>query len=306
MKMNHRLVLISRGRTKRIQKLVSLGMLIVVSAIMTGCGWRPENVFGKSITNTATVTIQDATASRDPVTKLPVVKVNYTVYFPGGMLEQYTNAPTITCTMEQGQLTSTRTFTSQPVNLTAETLSGALNISVPEEGRAIGGLFSVKCNIASDHPLNTSNTASVDVPVIADAGKALDISGDWTLTWTWSVTTVWYVGTVSGGPDTWKYQGSLKGGNNAIWTPKVDSSQITCTLTGNPNAVDANGSSTGSISCSATFPEGPWQGKANGTLQTNSISNGMYTFFFVGSGDGTGSDGKPAQIDDLDLKSNQK
>lgn len=304
--MNHHLVLISQGRTKRIQKLVSLGMLIVVIGMMTGCSWRPENVFGKSITNTATVTIQAATASRDPVTKLPVVTVKYTVYFPGGMLEQYTNAPTITCTMEQIQKTRTRTFASQPVNLTAETLSGALTINVPEEGRAIGGSFSVTCDIASDHPLNTSNTATVDVPVIADTGKALDISGDWTLTWTWSVTSVWYVGTVTGGPDTWKYQGSLKGGANAIWTPKVDSSQITCTLTGNPNSTDANGNSTGSISCSATFSNGPWQGKANGTLQTNSIANGMYTFAFTGSGDGTGSDGKPAQIDDLDLKSNQK
>jgi hypothetical protein len=284
---------------------IGLAWVIVLVASLTGCGWKPADVFGKASTTTASVNIQSVSAGRDPVTQLPVVTVNYRVNFPYNLFAQYTTAPTITCTMSQNQLTTTRTFSSSPVNITSATQTDQLNIQVPEEGRAIGGAFSVVCSIASDHPLNTSNSASVDVPgPITVTGKAIDTSGDWKFIWTWDVTSVWFVGKVSGGPDSWSFTGSLKGGGNAIWTPKVDSAQAKCTLTGNPNAPDASGSAVGSMSCTATFPDGTWQGNTTGDLNLNSISNGMYTFEYTGPGSGTGSDGKQAHIDSFDLKSN--
>src|SRR2546425_6493442 len=71
---------------------------------------------------------------------------------------------------------------------------------------------------------DVSGQGSAPGPSIPGTGQPpepspVDLSGRWTLTWNWSVTSVDFVGSVTGGPNQWSFEGTLEGGGNAIWTP---------------------------------------------------------------------------------------
>ena len=141
--------------------------------------------------------------------------------------------------------------------------------------------------------------ASVETSKPSDtAGKTLDTSGDWTLSWNWSVTTVNFVGQVTGGPDNWKFQGSLESGGNYEWTPKKGSATADCTLTGNP--LEPSGK--GKMNCTATFPDGNWTGDSDGTTNISSYGENKLKFYYEGIGWGTSPTSTRSHIDHLDLK----
>lgn len=142
--------------------LCKLALLLLLGVSLTGCPWSSAG------TDAPQVTIQNAKASRDKVTDLPVITLDYTVKYPSDLYAQtLSNVPRLTCTMMQPQLTRTRTFHGNPVNITGTTVSpqnGQVTISVPEDGKFIKGSFSLSCTLASDHELASSNNISVDVP----------------------------------------------------------------------------------------------------------------------------------------------
>ena len=180
--MNRNLDLRSRGHSP-IGKLSSFAIVIVVTGSIIGC-----NPFSSSGTGSPQVTIQNVNASRDQVTGLPVVTIDYTVKYPSDLYAQtLVSVPTLTCTMEQKQLTRNRTFTGAPVNITGTTSAlqrGQASILVPEDGKFIAGSFSVYCTLASDRTLGTSNTSSVEVPKHPDAeAYAGAFAGTWDTNW---------------------------------------------------------------------------------------------------------------------------
>ncbi|MDQ2692165.1 MAG: hypothetical protein M3Y68_09055 [Chloroflexota bacterium] len=144
--------------------LGSIVIWIVLSASILGCN-RPTVSSG---TQPPQVSIQNATATRDPATGLPIVTVDYTVKYPSDMYAQtLPSTPTLTCSMKQTQLTRDRTFTGAPVNITGMTIApqtGQATISVSEDDKAIGGEFSIECSLNSDRQLAISNTVSVNIP----------------------------------------------------------------------------------------------------------------------------------------------
>src|SRR5690349_8935912 len=146
-------------------------ILIVLSASLSGCNL-PTVSAG---TQPPQVSIQNATASRDPVTALPFITVDYTVKYPSDLYAQtLPGVPTLTCIMKQTQLTRERSFTGAPASITGTTAApqtGQAIISiVSEEDKSIGGEFSIQCTLNSDRTLATSNTIPVNVP-------PLDIEG---------------------------------------------------------------------------------------------------------------------------------
>ncbi|KKM20498.1 hypothetical protein LCGC14_1644910, partial [marine sediment metagenome] len=261
--MNRNLDLRSRGHSQ-IGKLSSFAIVIVVIGSIIGC-----NPLSSSGTRGPQITIQNVNAYRDQMTQFPVVTMDYTVKYPSDLYAQtLVSVPTLTCTMEQKQLTQVRTFTGAPVSITGSSSapqSGQVSILVPEDGKSIAGSFSVICTLASDRTLGTSNEAYVEVPEPPDplVEKSYVISGDWKLTWTWTVTTVFFVGTVTGGPDQWNFQGSLEGGGSSSWRPPKGSGTAKCTLTGRPSTPG----SAGQMSCDVTWTDQQnWTGKSDGTI----------------------------------------
>lgn len=128
--------------------------------------------------------IENARASRDPVTDLPVVTVDYTVKYPNEVYPQtMPGPPSLTCAMEQGQYTRTRTFKGNSAlvaGTTGKIHKGQATITVPESGRGIGGEFSITCTLTTidNTTLNTSNTISVDVPKPTEnSGNILQMQG---------------------------------------------------------------------------------------------------------------------------------
>ena len=296
--MNRNLDLRSRGHSQ-IGKLISFAILLVVIGSIIGC-----NPLSSSGTEGPQITIQNVNAYRDQVTQLPVVTMDYTVKYPSDLYAQtLPSVPTLTCTMEQKQLTQVRTFTGAPVSITglsSAPQSGQVSILVPEDGKSIAGSFSVICTLASYRTLGTSNEAYVEVPELPDplGEKSYNISGDWRLTWNWTVTTVSFVGTVTGGPDQWNFQGILEGGGSFSWRPPKGSATAECTLTGRPSTQG----STAQLNCTATFPDQQtWTGQSDGPLEDYFTSTGKWKFQYRGSGDGTGGDGRPAHIGQLYL-----
>lgn len=146
-----------------IKKLVYLALLLILSACNLPTGSRG--------TQGPQLTIQNASASRDAA-GLPIITVDYTVTYPSDLYAQtLPGVPTLTCTMKQTQLTRDRTFTGAPVNITGTTKdpqTGQASIAVPEDGKNIGGGFSVTCTLVSDRTLAESNSVSVDVPKLPD------------------------------------------------------------------------------------------------------------------------------------------
>jgi hypothetical protein len=128
--------------------------------------------------------------------------------------------------------------------------------------------------------------------------SAYNLSGQWIFTWTWSVTSVSFIGTVSGGPHAFTFQGKVLGGGNAVWTAKEGSA--TCSLSAaKPTAA--------SMTCTATFPGSTWSGQTNGTFSAMTISGHGKKFYYRGPGKGTTSSstatpGPPAGIDAFELK----
>jgi hypothetical protein len=175
------------------RNLGSSVILIVLSASISGCnlpmvsgGIQPPQI-----------SIQNATASRDPATGLPFVIVDYTVKYPSDLYAQtLPNVPTLTCSMKQTQLTRERSFTGAPVSITGTTAApqtGQAVISiVSESDKSIGGEFSVECTLNSDRMLATSNTISVNVPQLdIEEPQPTEIPSttcQWQVAGTWNVT----------------------------------------------------------------------------------------------------------------------
>lgn len=171
--MNSNLRFFSRALVGNLNR-IALVIVLCFSASAFRCNLNP---FSSESTEGPKITIQNATVSRDEVTDLPLVTVDYTVKYPSDLyIQTMTGTPNLTCTMEQGQLTGTRTFKGKPLNITGTTAKpppGQATVEVPEEGRYIAGSFNISCTLASgDKALGTSNTVSVDVP------KPTDNSGD--------------------------------------------------------------------------------------------------------------------------------
>jgi hypothetical protein len=143
-------------------------------------------------------------------------------------------------------------------------------------------------------PASTAAVAPTPPSAVA-AAQVVDLSGDWTLSWTWSVTSVDFVGKVSGGPGQWAYQGTFESGGNAVWRPKKGSGTVQCSLTGQPGVLGA-----GRMSCSARFADGAWQGQGQGDVRSVTYGNKL-KMGFRGKGTGMASDGKSATIERLEL-----
>jgi len=157
---------------------IALILVLFMSASAFRCGLGGDGV------EPPQVNIENARASRDPVTDLPVVTVDYTVKYPNDVYTQTMPAPPgLTCSMEQGQFTRTRTFNGNSVRVTGTTgkiQKGQATITVPESGRGIGGEFSITCTLTTidNKTLNTSNTISVDVPQPTEnSGNVLQLQG---------------------------------------------------------------------------------------------------------------------------------
>ena len=139
--------------------LGSFVILIVLSASINACNL--PTVSGG--TQPPQVSIQNAMASRDPATGLPIVSVDYTVKYPSDLYAQtLPSIPTLTCGMQQTQLTRERIFTGASVNITGTTTApqtGQATISVSEDDKSIGGEFSIECTLTSDRQLAISNTS---------------------------------------------------------------------------------------------------------------------------------------------------
>ena len=175
------------------RNLGSFLMLILLSASLSGCNLPTAS----SGTKPPQVSIQNATASRDPATGLPFVTLDYTVTYPSDLYAQtLPTVPTLTCRMKQTQLTRERAFSGAPASITGTTAApqtGQSIISVvSEEDKSIGGEFSIECTLNSDHPLATSNTITVNVPPLDVEGpqptEPPSTSCQWQVAGTWNVT----------------------------------------------------------------------------------------------------------------------
>lgn len=172
--------------------LGSLVILIVLSASLSGCNLPLVS----SGTQPPQVSIQNATASRDPATGLPIVTVDYTVKYPSDLYSQtLPSIPTLTCSMKQTQLTRDRTFIGAAVNITGTTAvpqTGQATIAVSEDDKSIGGEFSIECSLNSDRQLATSNTVSVNIPQLDTEGpqptEIQNTTCQWQVAGTWNVT----------------------------------------------------------------------------------------------------------------------
>jgi len=161
-----------------VKKLTRLLLVLILGLTLTG-----SKCTTSSGTEGPQITIQNARAIRDEVTDLPVITVDYTVKYPSDLYPQTLNGvPRLNCAMKQKYLTQDRVFNSDPLNITgtsARPQNGQITISVPDGGRYIKGSFDVTCTLASDKPLGTSNTISVDVPATtAQAGGNGDGNGN--------------------------------------------------------------------------------------------------------------------------------
>jgi hypothetical protein len=177
------------------RKLGNFVILIVLSAGINACNL-PTTSAG---TQPPQVSIQNATASRDPATGQPTVSVDYTVKYPSDLYAQtLPSIPTLTCSMKQTQLTRDRTFSGAPVSITGTTTApqtGRATISVvSEEDKSIAGEFSIECTLNSDHQLAISNTISVNVPPAAieepQSTEPQSTTCQWQVAGTWNITQV--------------------------------------------------------------------------------------------------------------------
>lgn len=174
------------------RNLGSFVILIVLSTSINGCNL-PTTSGG---TNPPQVSIQNATASRDPATGLPIVTVDYTVKYPSDLYAQtLPSIPTLTCSMQQTQLTRERIFIGAPVNITGTTAApqtGQGTISVSEDDKSIGGEFSITCTLTSDRQLAISNTVSVNIPQAAleepEPTETQNTTCQWQVAGTWNIT----------------------------------------------------------------------------------------------------------------------
>lgn len=247
-------------------KLGSFVMLIVLSVSISGCNL-PMASAG---TNPPQVSIQNATASRDPATGLPFVMVDYTVKYPSDLYAQtLPSVPTLTCSMRQTQLTRERAFTGAPSRVTGTTAApqtGQATIAiVSEDDKLIGGEFSIQCVLNSDRQLATSNTISVNVPKLDDIQST---ACQWQVTGTWNITqnnnyhpvfVITQTGTTLTGTATLSegeasaggYTGTTGTGEGSVnddvftftvtWPPKEDGQVISGTYTGTITEGKVNG-----------------------------------------------------------------
>lgn len=157
---------------------IALVAVLFLSASAFRCGLGGDGV------EPPKVNIENARASRDTVTDLPVVTVDFTLKYPNEVYPQtMPGPPSVTCSMEQGQFTRTRTFNGNSVRVTGTTgkiHTGQATITIPESGRGIEGEFSITCTLTAhdNKTLNTSNTISVDVPKPTEnSGTILQLQG---------------------------------------------------------------------------------------------------------------------------------
>lgn len=157
---------------------IALVAVLFLSASAFRCGLGGDGV------EPPQVNIENARASRDTVTDLPVVTVDYTLKYPNDVYPQtMPGPPSLTCSMEQGQFTRTRTFNGNSVKITGTTgkiHTGQATITIPESGRGIEGEFSITCTLTTidNKTLNTSNNISVDVPKPTEnSGNILQLQG---------------------------------------------------------------------------------------------------------------------------------
>lgn len=227
--------------------LGSFVILIMLSASIIGCNM-PMSSSG---TQPPQVSIQNATATRDAATGLPIVTVDYTVKYPSDLYSQtLPSIPTLTCSMKQTQLTRDRTFTGASVNITGTTIApqtGQATISVSEADKSIGGEFSIECTLNSDRLLATSNTVSVNIPQ-----PGLEEPG---VTQTQSTTCQWQVA------GTW----NVTQGNN--YHPVFVIAQTGTTLTGTATLSESEASAGG-----YTGTTGTGEGSVNGDVFTFTVT----------------------------------
>lgn len=125
--------------------------------------------------------------------------------------------------------------------------------------------------------------------------SGFDLSGPWVFTWTWSVTSVDFIGTVSGGPQAFTFQGKVLGGGNAIWTAKEGSA--TCNLNAEKPAAAV-------MTCTASFPDGgAWTGQTAQGEFSKVLYGHAKRFQYEGRhGKGQAKGSPPAGIDLFELK----
>lgn len=160
-------------------RVIAIGVVLILSAGAFRC-----SLLGGDGVEPPKVNIENARASRDTVTDLPVVTVDFTLKYPNEVYPQtMPGPPSVTCSMEQGQFTRTRTFNGNSVRVTGTTgkiHTGQATITIPESGRGIEGEFSITCTLTAhdNKTLNTSNTISVDVPKPTEnSGNILQLQG---------------------------------------------------------------------------------------------------------------------------------
>ncbi len=152
--------------------MLALVVSLLVLSSLAACSASPLTSAG---TDGPQLTISNAVATRSSA-GLPVITVDYAVKYPSDLYAQTLDRiPTLTCTMNQTQLTNMRTLIGQPVSVTGTSGSaqtGKVSIAVSEADKAIQGAFNIICTLTTDHPLGVSNMLSVDVPKPNDSTAA--------------------------------------------------------------------------------------------------------------------------------------
>ena len=134
-----------------------------------------------------------------------------------------------------------------------------------------------------------------------------NLTGNWELEWKWTVTSVRFRGPLRGSGWSLNFEGILEGGGgNQIWQPPAGSGSATCLLTTPPGAKPH-------LHCDAELKAGhqdqngmwiadAWHGDADGTVSSQvPYRETKARLIFKGYGNGLGGDGKPAEIDALNL-----
>lgn len=182
------------------------------------------------------------------------------------------------------------------ISFDSETMTDARSSGEAKVGATHGGFSSNTQSVSSEELGAGEHRFVLYLRPKRGGPNEYDTSGQWEFTWTWSVTSVDFVGTVSGGPKSFTFSGTVAGGGNAIWTAKEGTASCN---------INAQNPKHATMTCTASFPPGGTNDK--GSSWTGQTTNGTLSRYFYGkathfqytgrNGHGQASGSPPADID---------